>query len=387
MKTMLRDTLAKRLFLLMWFALVVSHLAGYLSVHALYVPPERASAIGAVSVFPGLPPTPGVPHARQRAQPSNAGADVHRTQEGTSAAGIDLPLQGLLLDYGVRIGIIALAAWVGSRWLAKPMRDLVAASRSLGNSAMGDRASPVLDDRRGTREVREAAQVFNAMARRLRDQFRTRDLMVAAMSHDLRTPLTRLRMRLDAMNGPLSPALRERSIDDVREMDRLIGTVLGVFRGDMLGAPESLQDTALVALVQSLVDDMVEQGQAVSVSAPAHNDGTDVVRVEPAALRRVVGNLVGNAVRYAGAAEVSVRVAAHEIRIVVDDRGPGVPPEHLETVFEPFFRVESSRNRDTGGAGLGLYIARELALRQGAQVFLSNRAGGGLRAEVVLQRA
>ena len=367
----LQDTLAKRVFLLMWVALVLSHLAGYVTVHALYVPAEHGGAFAGISAFPSLPPTPGVPDRRS--------ADA-----AAPSGDIDLPLQGLLLDYGVRIAVIALAAWIGSRWLTRPMRDLVSASQSLGSSVTGGRKPPMLDERLGTREVREAAQVFNAMARRLHEQFRARDLMVAAMSHDLRTPLTRLRMRLDAMDQAPSPALRERAVDDIREMDALIDTVLGVFRGDALGAPEPLQDTAVAALVQSLADDLAEQGHAVRVTVPAHAAGADVARVEPAALRRVVGNLIGNAVRYAGAADVTLDLSSHPIRIVVDDRGPGIPPEHLETVFEPFFRVESSRNRDTGGAGLGLYIARELALRQGARVRLSNRAGGGLRAEVEL---
>ncbi|MGJ7609679.1 MULTISPECIES: sensor histidine kinase [unclassified Variovorax] len=373
MKAMLRDTLAKRLFLLMWVALVVSHLAGYLSVHAIYVPSDRASSFGAASALPSLPPTPGVPDARA-------------AQDAAPFEGAVLPLQGLLLDYGLRIAVIALAAWLGSRWLSKPMRDLVAASQSLGHSVTGGRRPAVLDDSGGTREVRDAARVFNAMARRLHEQFRTRDLMVAAMSHDLRTPLTRLRMRLDAMDGASNPALRERAVDDIREMDRLIDTVLGVFRGDVLGTPEALQDTDVAALVQSLADDMAEQGQAVRVAGESHGGTAEVVRAEPAALRRVIGNLVGNAVRYAGAAELSVHTAPHQIRIVVDDRGPGIPPAHLETVFEPFFRVEPSRNRDTGGTGLGLHIARELALRQGAQVVLSNRPEGGLRAEVVFAR-
>lgn len=370
----LQDTLAKRVFLLMWVALVLSHLAGYVTVHAIYVPSERGGAFAGISAFPSLPPTPAVPDRRT--------ADAAATPPGD----IDLPLPGLLLDYGVRIAVIALAAWIGSRWLTRPMRDLVSASQSLGSSVTGGRKPAMLDDRQGTREVREAAQVFNAMARRLHEQFRARDLMVAAMSHDLRTPLTRLRMRLEAVDDTASPVSRERSIDDIREMDQLIDTVLGVFRGDALGAPEALQDTAVAALVQSLTDDMVEQGHAVGLTVPAHAAGADVASAEPAALRRVIGNLIGNALRYAGAAEVSLDLSAHQIRIVVDDRGPGIPAQHLETVFEPFFRVESSRNPHTGGTGLGLYIARELALRQGARLLLSNRKGGGLRAEVLLAR-
>lgn len=365
MKALLHDTLARRLFLLMWVALVASHLAGYLVVHVLYLDAGHAPTASAVAAMPGLPPTPGMPDAHD--VPSDAAA---------------LPLQVLLLDYGVRIAVIALAAWWGSRWLARPTRDLVAAAQGLGGTLTGPQEPALLDEGRGTREVREAARVFNAMARRLREQFKARGLMVAAISHDLRTPLTRLRMRIDAMDGDTGALLRQRAVEDIREMDRLIDTVLDVFRGDALDTPGALQDTDVVALVQSLTDDWIEQGEAVHFAADDHGVGAEVVRAEPAALRRVVGNLVGNALRYAGRAEVSVRIAGAAVRILVEDRGPGIAPQHLDAVFEPFFRVESSRNRQTGGTGLGLYIARELALRQGVQLSLANRPGGGLRAEL-----
>ena len=362
------DTLSKRLFALMWLALVASHLAGFAAVHSLVA--ESGGILGSgsgLSTFPSLPPTPGVPAMR--------GAD----------AVLRLPMQVLLLDYGVRMLVIALAAWWGSRWLAAPMRRLVAASGSLGSSVMVEAAPPVLDERRGTREVREAAHVFNVMARRLSAQFRARGLMVAAMSHDLRTPLTRLRLRIDGMDT--DAIVQQRSADDIREMNELIDTVLGVFRGDALGSAEPLQDTSIGTLVQSLTDDLVEQGAQVQLSLPQGSDGAAVARAEPAALRRVVTNLLSNALRYAGAAEVSVQAAGKHVRIVIDDTGPGIAPAHLESVFEPFYRVDPSRNRHTGGTGLGLYIARELSQRQGALLSLANRPGGGLRAEICLPRA
>ncbi|CAN7414423.1 HAMP domain-containing sensor histidine kinase [Acidovorax sp. LjRoot194] len=377
----------------MWVALLVSHLAGYLLIHALYVPGGIANASAPVTAAPGLPPTPGVPDLRGRThlQDANRREQGHTeadTGEGlvtnALAQSIGLPLQGLLLDYGVRIAIIALAAWWAARWLAQPMRSLVAASRSLSTAILRGAPPCLIDEQYGTWEVREAAHVFNSMASRLQDQFRARGLMVAAMSHDLRTPLTRLRMRLDAMDDPDTSVLLERCIRDIREMDKLIDTVLGVFRGDALGTPEVLQETALVALLQSLTDDMAEQGQPVGLLIPSFRAGTDIALVEPAALRRVVGNLIDNALRYAGAAEVSIELSAQQIRIVVEDRGPGIPQEHLQTVFEPFFRVDPSRSRGTGGTGLGLFIARELALRQSAQISLASREGGGLRAEVLI---
>ena len=369
MKHWFSDTLSKRLFVLMWLALVASHLAGFAATHALVAASGKAVASGSgLTAFPSLPPTPGVPQMR-------GGAD----------AGPQLPMQVLLLDYGIRMLVIAMAAWWGSRWLAAPMRRLVAASSSLGGSVVAEAPPPVLDERRGTREVREAAQVFNTMARRLSGQFRARGLMVAAISHDLRTPLTRLRMRIDEIGG--DALAHQRSVADIHEMNELIDTVLGAFRGDAFGSAEPLQDTSVGSLVQSLTDDLVEQGAQVHLSLPEGSRSAAVARAEPAALRRVVTNLLSNALRYAGAAEVSVQTAGKHVRIVIDDSGPGIAAAHLESVFEPFYRVDPSRSRHTGGAGLGLYIARELALRQGALLSLANRPGGGLRAEISLPRA
>ncbi len=369
----LADTLALRLFLLMWVALIASHLVGYASVKGLLAMAGHAlDETVQMAPLPSLPPTPGVP-------------EVRSATRSAEESGPEVPTRILLLDYGVRILVIALAAAWGSRWLAAPVRQLAAASRSL-NAHLSDSAEPVeLDEHRGTREVREASQVFNLMARRLRQQFRARGLMVAAISHDLRTPLTRLRMRIDAMGG--DPQLAQRSVDDIQEMNRLIDTVLGVFRGDALGPPEPPQELAIGALVQALVDDRVEQGQPVEALAAAGDAMQARVRAQPDALRRVIDNLLSNALRYAGAAQVSLHATPGGICIAVEDRGPGIDPAQLEAVFEPFYRVEASRNRNTGGAGLGLYIARELAHRQGASVTLANRPDGGLRADLVVPRA
>ena len=304
--------------------------------------------------------------------------------ERRGAPEIDIPVPLLLVDYGVRILVIALAAWGGSRWLSAPMRRLVDASRALQRS-LDDAARPAeLDEQHGTREVRESARVFKLMARRLRQQFRARSVMVAAMSHDLRTPLTRLRMRIDAMGTDTD--LQQRAAEDVQEMNRLIDTVLGVFRGDALGTPEPLRDIAVQALLQALVDDLAEQGQPVRLLPADSAAAQAVVRSEPDALRRVIDKLVSNALRYASAAEVWVSASRAEVCVVVQDRGPGIPDADLDAVFEPFYRVEASRNRATGGAGLGLYIARELSQRQGARIAVANHPGGGLRAEVVLPR-
>ncbi len=383
------DTLAKRLFWLMTVALVASHFVAYLTVQALHAREGGrgvAAALERLPTMPSLPPMGGPPP--QPPPPPNGGARPDRpgTPPGAAPGAPPngppggLPASALALDYGIRFALIALAAWFGARWLARPMARLVAASHQLGSALERNAAPPQLDEAHGSREVRETAQVFNRMASQLKQQFEARGLMIAAISHDLRTPLTRMRLetqRDDAL-------LRERCVADIREMDGLIDSVLDVFRGSNAGVP--LQRTDVGALVQSLVDDMAELGQRVSAKCvPA------VAAVDAVALRRVLGNLIGNGLRYGSRVQVTVASDAHAVRIVVDDDGPGIPEAQLDAVFEPFVRIDSSRSRQTGGVGLGLFIARELTARQGGKLTLSNHGHApghtGLRAEVCLPRA
>jgi protein-histidine pros-kinase len=183
-------------------------------------------------------------------------------------------------------------------------------------------------------------------------------------------------MRLEASeNDPLAM----RSIADIHEMDDLIESALEVFRGP--GHEEAPQVTDVLALVQSLTDDLADLGQPVTVlGLPA------LARVRPVALRRVVSNLVNNALRYGVRAEVLVSTHGSDVEIIVDDFGPGIPEAQLDAVMQPFFRLEHSRNRLTGGNGLGLYIARDLITRQGGTLTLANRTEGGLRAKITLPR-
>jgi signal transduction histidine kinase len=288
---------------------------------------------------------------------------------------VGLPTALVLLDYAIRLLIIGLAAWFGARWLSAPMRRLQAASRTLGQSLSRNEAPPQVDERAGTVEVRETAHVFNEMSRQLSDQVNSRALLVAAISHDLRTPLTRIRMRLE---GTEDDPLTARSIADIHEMDDLIESTLEVFRGASTHEEPS-ETTDVHALVQALVDDLADLGQPVTIhgeAAPA--------RVQAASLRRVVSNLVNNALRYGKRADVLVRPLGDSVHIVIEDAGPGIPEAQLDAVMKPFHRLESSRNRLTGGSGLGLYIARDLIARQGGTLALANRAEGGLRATIRL---
>ena len=365
MKNPLEDTLFKRLFLLMWVALVVSHLAGFLSVQELMGPPPDGMPHEA-----GLPPMPSLPPM--------GGPGMDRPPDGGPPD--DSPLgRWLWIDYLVRGIVIGGAAWIGARWLSTPMRQLADASRALAQGLGSHRPAPALDETQGTLEVRRTAEVFNAMSRRLHEQFSAQALLMAAISHDLRTPLSRLRLRLEHMEPN---AHTERSINDVREMDQLIASVLEMMQLNHEAAAEP-QRVDLRALVQSLADDLAEQGHAVTLQN-AEVPEPAVVPGQPAALNRVVANLLSNAIRHGGSADISVQVQAGRVQLLIDDRGPGIPADQLESVFQPFYRVDTSRSKQTGGTGLGLYIARDLARRHGGQLTLANREGGGLRAELLL---
>ncbi len=402
-----RDTLFKRLFILMWVALVVSHLLAYNIVTRLVLdmPSRPQGGFRGSLLLPSLPPTPGMPGDPMAGEGAGVGARAGRqappprpgVEDGAGPGlgtgirqppasmnddgppddgprGFVLPTGALLLDYGVRFLIIGLAAWWGARWVSAPMRRLATASRTLARSIGSHEPPPHLDESNGTVEVRDAAHVFNEMGRELDDQFRGRGLLVAALSHDLRTPLTRMRMRLESIESDAA----QRCIADVREMDELIDSSLALFRG--VGHAEAAQRVDVLALAQSLCDDLCEQGHAVSASG--HEAA--VADAQPMALRRVLSNLISNALRYGERADVTVLREAQSVTVVVDDIGPGIPPAQMERVFQPFFRAESSRNRATGGSGLGLYIARDLIRRQGGTLMLANRPQGGLRATVTL---
>jgi signal transduction histidine kinase len=286
-----------------------------------------------------------------------------------------LPTLLLVADYVVRLLVIGAAAALGARWLTSPVRRLVHASDALTRSLAGHGALPALDERSGTVEVREAARVFNGMARELETQFKSRGLLMASLSHDLRTPLTRIRMRLESLPDDI---LVQRSIADIHEANALLDVALGAFRSV---DDEPVQTVDLAALLQSMVDDRIEQGQQV-----AFDGASAMARARPLALRRVFDNLLNNAIRYGERADIRLRAGGPRVHVQIDDAGPGIDPTLLESVFQPFFRADSSRSRATGGSGLGLYIARDLLRQQGGDVVLSNR-DGGLRAEVSLPRA
>jgi signal transduction histidine kinase len=226
--------------------------------------------------------------------------------------------------------------------------------------------------------VARAARAFNAMQDRIATYMTERMQILAAISHDLQTPITRMRLRVDVMEGEAEGAkLRQ----DLQEMEALVKEGVTYAR-TMHGTTEVPCRIDPDALFDSLVCDYVDAGKDVSLQG---RFGTSLT-TRPQALRRIVGNLVDNALKFGGSAEIVV-AALHDgqTTISVLDSGPGIPAESLEAVFEPFYRVETSRNRHTGGTGLGLAIARQLALAMDATLSLHNRSSGGLEARLTLR--
>jgi signal transduction histidine kinase len=267
--------------------------------------------------------------------------------------------------------VSAVVVW-SVRRITRPMRALADAADRFGR---GETVPPLPED--GPEEVRRTVAAFNAMQGRVRRFVADRTRMLAAISHDLRTPLTSLRLRAEFVDDD---EIREKIVDTVDEMSRMTEAALAFARDEASG--EDARPTDLAALVRAVADDLVDIGAAVTVSAPDRMDLT----VRPVALRRAVRNLVENAVRYGERARIRLTDAADAVVIQVDDDGPGIPADRLNEVFEPFVRLETSRSAETGGVGLGLSTARTIARAHGGDVTLANRPGGGLSATLRLPR-
>lgn len=273
-------------------------------------------------------------------------------------------------NLALMLTVVIVLIWYATRMTVHPLTRLAQAAHALGTDL---RQPPLPED--GPSEVREAAQAFNTMQQRIRQDIEERERFLAAVSHDLRTPVTRLRLRSELLQDE---QVRERNLRDLDEMQQMLGSALDFLRGKAVDEPLSPLD--LVALLESLVDDQAEAGHEVLLSTPPS------VRIEgrPQALRRAIGNLIENALKYGQRAHVTLQADVDGVRVIVEDEGPGLPPAELEQVFEPFYRVESSRNRETGGVGLGLAIVRQIARKHGGDVRLANRPICGLSATLWL---
>jgi two-component system osmolarity sensor histidine kinase EnvZ len=223
----------------------------------------------------------------------------------------------------------------------------------------------------GASEVELAGHAFNLMRDRIRRQISQRTEMLAGVSHDLRTPLTRMKLQLALMGG--NPEIADLK-KDVEEMERMIGGYLAFARGE---GTERAVDADLVALVSDAVNDARREGAAIELAVPSQKI---MLPLRRDALRRALANVIGNARRYASRIEVSMRTRGHGVDVIVDDNGPGIPMAQREDVFRPFFRLESSRNPETGGTGLGLAIARDIVRTHGGEITLHDSPLGGLRA-------
>ncbi|MDP1652316.1 MAG: ATP-binding protein [Rhodocyclaceae bacterium] len=286
------------------------------------------------------------------------------------------PMLALLLALGGGLLFAGGVAFWLARRITAPLARLEQAAMHVG---LGER--PELLPETGPRELAALAQRFNAMARQVRELLTARTTLLAGVSHDLRTPLARMRLALEMLKADPAPALIARLEDDIEEMNGLIATLLDLARGLEREPPVDLDLAELLAELAELAADRAAPDRVVTVHCPPCRRA-----VPPRALRRAIGNLLQNALRYApdGPIELVCDATPERCRIGVLDRGPGIPPDRIEAMFEPFQRLDDSRSPQTGGAGLGLAIVRELAKVNGWQVKLEPRAGGGLAAWVEL---
>jgi len=269
--------------------------------------------------------------------------------------------------------LVTLAALIAVRKATLPFAVFAAAAERLGV----DVGAPPLEVT-GPREVRRAAHAFNVMQDRIVRFVQDRTQMLAAISHDLKTPITRLRLRAEFIEDDEQ---RAKMLADLAEMEQMIASTLAFARDDAASEPRQRLD--LATMVQGMLEDMEDMEIACSYTGP----DSLVIAARPVALKRAIANLLDNAVKYGGRAGVGLTSGGGEIHLTIDDDGPGIPPESVDRVFAPFFRLESSRSRDTGGTGLGLAVARAAIRAHGGDITLVNRPEGGLRATLILPQA
>ena len=273
----------------------------------------------------------------------------------------------------ILLGTVIVLSLVAVRWVTGPLSTLATAAEQLGEDI---NRAPLPES--GPLEVRRAARAFNTMQRRLARFIADRTRILTAMSHDLKTPITRLRLRTEMLEDD---ALRSKFEKDLDDMEAMVAQTLDFMRD--ASAREAVQRVDITALLESLQTDFQDTGAAVEIEGRVARpyDG------RPLALRRCLTNLIDNALRYGKRATIKAEESADRIIVRILDEGPGIPEEEFEHAFEPFFRGESSRSRETGGTGLGLGIARNIARAHGGDVVLKNRSAGGLEAIVTLPRS
>ncbi|MFS2068615.1 ATP-binding protein [Pseudomonas sp. CT11-2] len=273
-----------------------------------------------------------------------------------------------------QLALLIACTWLAVRIAIRPLTRLAQAVETLDPNAHA-----VHLDEKGPTEVAYAARAFNAMQARIAAYLKERMQLLAAISHDLQTPITRMKLRAEFMDDSSE---KDKLWNDLGEMEHLVREGVAYARS-IHGATEESRRTDLDSFLDSLVFDYQDMGKDVQLGGKS----AAVIDTRPHALRRVLVNLVDNALKFAGAAELWVETKADgSLSVKVMDRGPGIAEEQLAQVMQPFYRVENSRNRSTGGTGLGLAIAQQLALAIGGALTLSNRVDGGLCAELKLPK-
>lgn len=269
------------------------------------------------------------------------------------------------------VAVALLSMWAARR-MTRPLRLFASAAERLGRDVM---APPLAET--GPDEVREAVRAFNRMQDNLQRLVRNRTEMLAAISHDMRTPITTLRLRAEFIEDEEE---RAKTLETLSEMEAMIASTLAFARDDADSEDSRVVDFA--ALLRTICDDLEDLGQNVTFEGPERLS----YLCRSGAMRRATANLIENAVKYGGCARVALAEQSRSLNVIVDDDGPGIPENELEAVFQPFHRVEASRSTETGGVGLGLSIARGVVDAHGGEIRLENRAEGGLRATVTLPR-
>lgn len=342
------DTLFARLFGVSLLAIVFAHLLAFLWFQQY-----------------GFPPPP--PH----------GPQPHEQHQATAAQAEQPPpprpwFGGPLVPLFFQLCTLVVAAWYGSKALSRPIQRFGSAAERLAENL----DSPPLEET-GPQEAQQAARTFNRMQQRIREQVQQRGRMLGAVSHDLRTPLSRLKLRLEQIDNEKLQSQMRQDLDDMIGMLDATLTYLHEQR-----TSEAQQRYDLQALVESLCENAQDHGaivEAIGECAP--------LQTQPMALRSCISNLLDNALRYGGATEVNIQDSRDQVVVRIVDHGPGISADKREAVFEPFYRLEGSRNRNSGGVGLGMTIAREAVQRLGGHLSLEETPGGGLTAVVRLPRS
>ncbi|MGQ3215365.1 MAG: ATP-binding protein [Shinella sp.] len=315
----------------------------------------------------GLENTPGVLHISVQLADGRWLSGVSTLQPPTRR------LWRWLIPMGASGIFVLIVTTVVVHWITRPLSKLSAAAERIGR---GEEVQGMRGE--GPFEVRETMAAFDSMQQRLTQFVRDRTQMLAAISHDLRTPLTSLRLRVEMVDDDALRAAMVRTIDEMRQM---VEATLGFARDD--ADTEEVRSVDLVALLEAIVDDLASTGYEIPVRGPEQLP----VRCHPLRLKRAITNLLENALHYGGGAEIAVDLREHGVVILIDDTGPGIADSELETVFEPFVRLDNSRSAETGGVGLGLATARSIVKSHGGHLTLHNRSGGGLRAQIYLPAA